>query len=256
MQDLEFTGFSWFVQQARDRFGSVGLGGNGQFARMSALLALDSAPWTGCLTEDLDLGLRLVKAGWRVRFCAAASVAQQGVTAIRPLVRQRARWIQGHYQCWRHIPSLLRSDRQRVITRIDLCLYLVLVVFVMLVFFNFVIGIAGTAGWITIENRFLSFIPRGVPKNILYQLIAFGPVVTFMWTYQRRSAHPLKFWEIPAFGFGFALYSYLWIAATLWAWIRIVLRRDAWAKTRRVVARPAFASNMVAVTGQDGVAGG
>lgn len=239
MQDLEFIGFSSFVQQARDRFGSVGLGGNGQFTRLSALLELESAPWTGCLTEDLDLGLTLAKAGWRIRFGTGAFVAQQGLTRVRPLLRQRARWIHGHYQCWQHIPSLLRGGKQSLVTRLDLCLYLLLVAFVMLVSANLAAGLAGLAGWVTVENRFLSFIPPGVVKNIIFQVIGFGPVFAFVSTYQRRSITPLKFWEIPAYGFGFALYSYLWVISTLWAWARMALRRDSWAKTRRIAARAA-----------------
>lgn len=55
-QDMEFVGFSAFVQEARDVIGSVGLGGNGQFTRLSALVSLEREPWTDCLTEDLDLG--------------------------------------------------------------------------------------------------------------------------------------------------------------------------------------------------------
>jgi 1,2-diacylglycerol 3-beta-glucosyltransferase len=39
-QDIEFVGFSYLAQAARDRLGSVGLGGNGQFTRLSALLSL------------------------------------------------------------------------------------------------------------------------------------------------------------------------------------------------------------------------
>ena len=37
LQDIEFVGFSFMVQTARDRLGSVGLGGNGQFTRLAAL---------------------------------------------------------------------------------------------------------------------------------------------------------------------------------------------------------------------------
>ena len=78
-QDIEFVGFSHLAQAARDRIGSVGLGGNGQFTRLSALRSLGRPPWTDCLTEDLDLGLSLTRLGWRIRFCSTAWVAQEGV---------------------------------------------------------------------------------------------------------------------------------------------------------------------------------
>jgi cellulose synthase/poly-beta-1,6-N-acetylglucosamine synthase-like glycosyltransferase len=57
LQDIEFVGFSFMVQTARDRLGSVGLGGNGQFTRLTALADLGDEPWRSqALTEDLDLG--------------------------------------------------------------------------------------------------------------------------------------------------------------------------------------------------------
>jgi cellulose synthase/poly-beta-1,6-N-acetylglucosamine synthase-like glycosyltransferase len=43
-QDLEFTGFCQLAQAARDRIGSVGLGGNGQFTRLAALGRSDVLP--------------------------------------------------------------------------------------------------------------------------------------------------------------------------------------------------------------------
>ena len=43
-QDLEFVGFSHLAQAARDRIGSVGLGGNGQFTRLSAAALARQAP--------------------------------------------------------------------------------------------------------------------------------------------------------------------------------------------------------------------
>jgi 1,2-diacylglycerol 3-beta-glucosyltransferase len=69
MQDFEFAGVCALMQDSRNSFGSVGLGGNGQFTRLSALQALRRYPWTACLTEDLDLSLSLAEAGWGIRYC-------------------------------------------------------------------------------------------------------------------------------------------------------------------------------------------
>jgi 1,2-diacylglycerol 3-beta-glucosyltransferase len=92
MQDMEFVGFSWLVQIARDNLGSSGLGGNGQFTRLAALQDLGPLPWSpSALTEDLDLGLRLVERGWATRFCHLTHVDQQGLSQWRPLLRQRTR---------------------------------------------------------------------------------------------------------------------------------------------------------------------
>ena len=238
-QDIEFVGFSHFVQVARDRFGSVGLGGNGQFTRLSALHTLRREPWTDCLTEDLDLGLSLVEHGWRIRFCRRAFVAQQGLHRIRPWLRQRARWTQGHYQCWKHFPKLLKARRTSILTRIDLCVYLSFITFVMLVTVNMAIGVASLAGWVTIDNHYLAFLSAGLVKNVVLEALSIGPIVAFLAVYQQNSKQPLRWWQVPAFGAIFACYTYLWAVATVLAWYRLARGRQGWAKTARVHAEPA-----------------
>jgi len=234
MQDVEFIGFSAFVQEARDAFGSVGLGGNGQFARLAALRSLGRPPWTKCLTEDLDLGLSLVRMGWRNRFCPNAYVAQQGVTGIPQLVRQRTRWIQGHYQCWQHLSELTKSKNVALKTRLDLTLYLVLVIFIVLVTAGFVLSILSMLGLVAVQTSFLAWLPGGALKNAVLLVLSIGPLALFMTTYQTHAASPLKWWEVPAYAFIFAFYTYMWVAASMSAWFRMSLGRDAWAKTQRV----------------------
>ena len=87
-------------QAGRDGWGTAGMGGNGQFNRLRALdeLADDDGPWRDRLTEDQDLGLRLIAAGWKGRQELRAVVEQQGLTTLRPLLRQRTRWSQGNLQ--------------------------------------------------------------------------------------------------------------------------------------------------------------
>lgn len=233
-QDLEFVGFSHLAQAARDRIGSVGLGGNGQFTRLEALRSLGRPPWTDCLTEDLDLGLNLTRLGWKIRFCRATSVTQQGVRTVRAWLRQRTRWAQGHYQCWDHVPRLLTAGNVPLITRLDLVLYLLFVAFVMFVAANLAIALAGALGLVVIVNDFLGFLPAGPPRNIATEVIGLSPVVILLVRYQQRSPHRLRWWELPAYGAAFAVYVYLWAAASLMAWTRLMRGRVGWAKTRRV----------------------
>jgi len=234
MQDVEFVGFSAFVQEARDAFGSVGLGGNGQFTRLSALVSLGYAPWTDCLTEDLDLGLSLVRRGWRMRFCPNAYVAQQAVTSLRLLFRQRTRWVQGHYQCWSHLPLLLRDKSVALVTRIDLALYLVLVVFVVLVSIGMVLSLLSTMGLVITHSTAFDFIPAGPVHNALVMFLSFGPLCVFLLTYQARTNSPMPVRWLPAYAIIFAVYTYTWMVATAWAWFRIATHRGSWAKTARV----------------------
>jgi 1,2-diacylglycerol 3-beta-glucosyltransferase len=233
-QDLEFVGFSQLAQAARDHIGSVGLGGNGQFTRLTALLSLGRPPWTDCLTEDLDLGLNLTRLGWHIRFCRTTSVTQQGVPTVRAWLRQRTRWAQGHYQCWDHVPKLLTAGNVALVTRLDLVLYLLFVAFVMFVAANLAIALAGVFGWVVIINEFLAFLPAGPIRNATMLLIGLGPVVMLLTRYQQHSPHPLRWWELPAYGAAFALYVYLWAAASILAWFRLVRGRVGWAKTGRV----------------------
>jgi 1,2-diacylglycerol 3-beta-glucosyltransferase len=233
-QDLEFVGFSQLAQAARDRIGSVGLGGNGQFTRLAALRSLGRPPWTDCLTEDLDLGLNLTQLGWHIRFCRATSVTQQGVGTARAWLRQRTRWAQGHYQCWDHVPKLISARNVALVTRLDLVLYLLFVAFVMFVAANLAIALAGALGWIVIVNDFLAFIPAGPLRNVTMLAIGLSPVVLLLTRYQQHSPHPLRWWELPAYGAAFALYVYMWAAASILAWIRLVRGHVGWAKTRRV----------------------
>jgi cellulose synthase/poly-beta-1,6-N-acetylglucosamine synthase-like glycosyltransferase len=239
MQDMEFVGFSWLVQVARDHLGSSGLGGNGQFTRLTALMTLGDLPWSpGALTEDLDLGLRLVEQGWRTRFCHLTYVDQQGLEHWKPLLRQRTRWIQGHYQCWSHIWPLLRSRKTRLATRLDLILYLILVVTVVLVSVTMLCGILGAFGLITVDSSFLSAVPDGTPHRLLSLVLSLLPVMVFTWTYQRHSGRPFRWFEVPTFALIFTLYTYVWLLTTIRALARLVLRRNSWVKTPRVQDAP------------------
>ncbi len=100
LQDVEFSVYGYLFQAGRDDWGTAGMGGNGQFNRLSALddVAERDGPWRDRLTEDQDLGLRLVAKGWKGRQELRATVDQQGLASVRALFRQRTRWSQGNLQ--------------------------------------------------------------------------------------------------------------------------------------------------------------
>src|ERR1700753_2142596 len=108
MQDVEFGVYGHLFQAGRNHWGTAGMGGNGQFNRLSALdsVASGEGPWRDKLTEDQDLRLRLLAEGWKGRQDLRATVSQQGLSKPRPLFRQRTRWSQGHLQAiglWREV---------------------------------------------------------------------------------------------------------------------------------------------------------
>ncbi|WP_306214106.1 glycosyltransferase family 2 protein [Actinoplanes sp. RD1] len=125
VQDLEFGAIVNACQSLRDVIDTVGLGGNGQFTRLSALLGLGDSPWSACLVEDLELGLRLHLGGIGIRYTSRASVTQQAVVDLRRLTRQRTRWAQGNLQCATYLRRLARSRRIGVTSLLEMVHYLV-----------------------------------------------------------------------------------------------------------------------------------
>ena len=244
MQDMEFVIYTEVFQRGRRHLGSVGLGGNGQFMRLSALRELGPAPWTRSLTEDLDLGIRLLAAGWRNEYCSAAVVHQQGVVELRRLIRQRSRWFQGHLQAWKLIPAVLRSAPRRA--RADLLYHLsspAILLIASLLSASFLLAVANDA-IIAAHGRS----PFGWWLASTYAL-TFGPALVFSsvyWTRERHSGVPLM--KVAGFAHLYVCYSLMWYAAGWWAVGRTLRGRSSWAKTDRVTEAPASAPALAAMS--------
>lgn len=232
-QDFEFVSFSTLVQRARQHLGSVGLGGNGQFVRLSTLQAIGPDPWSDCLTEDLDLGLRIALAGWDNHFTAETAVEQQGVHDVRVLFRQRTRWLHGHWQCWRLIGDLVRSNLPSR-TVADLLYYLAAPVVLLAASVLFTIPLIGlvitigTGDWTT----GLTWAHTG--RILVWYLLAFAPAILLGIAYW-RFAKDVSFARAVVIGHLLLVYNYVWYFAAWRALVRIVLRRGGWAKTVRHV---------------------
>jgi 1,2-diacylglycerol 3-beta-glucosyltransferase len=234
MQDMEFTVFTEVFQRARQLIGSVGLGGNGQFVRLSALESLGESPWTRCLTEDLDLGVRLLLAGWRNIYCPTVCVDQQAVTQIRRWLRQRARWFHGHLQCWQLVPAILRSRRLGARSTTDLIWYLMLPVAVLLIplaalplFFAILILLFASPG----HAAALASGSNAMLIALVY-LLSFGPAYPYAFVYWLRGRS--GFVRSILLAHAFEVYSHLWLIAGWMAVLRIVLRKRGWEKTARL----------------------
>ena len=236
LQDFEFLGFAPILLTAREHLGSVVLGGNGQFARLSALECLGPIPWTDSLTEDLDLGIRLLLGGSRVRFTTEARVNQQGLTDVRRLVRQRTRWVQGHLQAWSLIPPLWRS---RVPNKTFLDLLYVLLAPGLMLLSSIVFAAAPillawslTTGAISLNNPQLPFFLLAV------YLLMFGPALFYGFAYARH-VDEVRLPLALCVAHLMPVYTYMWYVASWRALSRIVLRRRNWAKTARLEDVPA-----------------
>lgn len=232
-QDMEFWAMAGVGQLGRVPFGSVSMGGNGQFTRLSALDEVGREPWSESLTEDLDLGISLSAAGWRTTSTPHAYVTQQGVADIRRLVRQRTRWYQGHMLSIRRLPELARSRYLPTHRFLELAAYLA-------------IPWAISLPWSIIQQYMLFQLltGRGLPDpgtswwvaraaaGLAWYVLSFAPHVFWGVTYWRRSrtvslkrallmAHLMIPW------------SYVAHVAAWSAFGRIVFRRNGWVKTAR-----------------------
>jgi 1,2-diacylglycerol 3-beta-glucosyltransferase len=125
LQDIEFTCVANASQMLRDMVDSVGMGGNGQFTRLAELFRFGDRPWSRCLVEDLELGLRLHLNGVRIRYSRSATITQQAVVDPKRLLRQRTRWAQGNLQCAGYLKQLLRSRQVGSMGLLDYLHYLV-----------------------------------------------------------------------------------------------------------------------------------
>lgn len=162
-------------------------------------------------------------------------VHQQGLDRWRPLFKQRTRWIQGHYQCWRYIPRLLRAKGTPLIGRIDLSLYLLLVLTVVAVFFTGVLSLAVLVADVPVTDHSLEFLHNEFALRLASFVLCTGPLLTTLGVYQKLSPRRLRVWELPAYCLMFTLYSYLvWVVATVRAWSRLIRRKGGWTKTPRV----------------------
>jgi cellulose synthase/poly-beta-1,6-N-acetylglucosamine synthase-like glycosyltransferase len=230
-QHFEFIVWGEALCRAKDWLGSATLGGNGQCVRFSALACLGPDPWQPSLVDDLDLALRLVLRGWRLRFCPSVAVWQEAVPDLRRLVRQRSRWLQGHLACWCYVVPLLRS-RAPLRARLDLLALLLLPA-------TFVpIGLSSVGSWgvflLGLGLHFGSWNP--VDLLVWYALgFATVPVALVAWGRVERP----RPWRLLLHSHLFAFYSFVWFLAGLGACWNVLLARRSWAKTSRVGLRSA-----------------
>jgi 1,2-diacylglycerol 3-beta-glucosyltransferase len=235
LQDFEFWGIAALAQVARISSHSVSLGGNGQFTRLSALLPLGDSPWSDALTEDLDLAVSLLAAGWRLSSSPDAHVTQQGLEQLRPLIRQRTRWFQGHIACTRRIPELWRSNALPGVGFAEVTSYLLAPLVLVLPW-----SILFTWGAVEMV-RFAVADPHGVvggstvPQRfgllVAWYLLSFAPMLLGAFAYHRRSDAGLV--RSIALAHLAVVGSYVTFIATWRALGRILLRRGGWVKTSR-----------------------
>ncbi|NUW33823.1 glycosyltransferase family 2 protein [Nonomuraea sp. SMC257] len=229
MQDMEFVVYTWMFQRTRTGIGSAGLGGNGQIMRLSALLDLGDDPWSPSLTEDLDLGVRMVLAGWRTVCVPDATVSQQGLVSTRALARQRSRWYQGHLQALRLVPSVVERASGRMAADLLNVLLSPLLIFVgAFMTLSLVASLVGVAFSPLAREQLI----QPVPIASWYAL-TFGAAYLFGPLYARITGDMGRLRGL-CYGHLFIVYNLIWLVAAWRGLWRAARGRRVWMKTERL----------------------
>lgn len=226
MQDVEFGVYGHLFQNGRNRVGTAGMGGNGQFNRLSALDAVadETGPWRDRLTEDQDLGLRLIAHGWQGRQELRATVDQQGLPRLRPLLRQRTRWAQGNLQAIGLTGEVARAPVS-VPARAELLFQLWAPVM------QGIVGLSVVVAIVLAATGVAPFWAGGPTwQLVVVYLLAFGG--TMLGCVARGARLGERVAGI-ALGHLYSIYTWLIWPALLRATARQIARRRGWAKTAR-----------------------
>ncbi|WKX69379.1 glycosyltransferase family 2 protein [Streptomyces sp. XD-27] len=237
LQDFEFWALSALTQFGRIATGTVSMGGNGQFSRLSALDSVGTYPWSDSLTEDLDLGISLAARGWTVTSTTGAFVSQQGLTNPRRLLRQRTRWHHGHMSAITRLPELWARPSVGVLGRMELTGYLLVPYLITLpssVLQQYLIlnALSGDG------TGMLHLVPGPSWLNVVvWQFLAFTGCLVSALLYWRRT-DDLPAWKAVCCFPAVMVSVYLSFAASWCALWQIVTRRTHWTKTERAVETP------------------
>ena len=152
---------------------------------------------------------------------------------MKPLVRQRTRWFQGHLSCWRHIPTLIASNEIGVLARTDTIYYLLapsLVFLFMPASFLFIIGtvyliFSGATSVLTSPLEYL-------PAILIWYLISFGALPAVVWSFYREDKE-ISAWRAFLWAHVFSFFYVIWFVAGCKAIWRLARGEGSWAKTAR-----------------------
>ncbi|MBO9578410.1 MAG: glycosyltransferase family 2 protein [Microbacteriaceae bacterium] len=236
MQDIEFRTTIAAMQSLRGHTRSVGLGGNGQFARLSALdLIADGSgePWHGALLEDYELGIHTMLAGYRTVYLHDTHVEQEALPSLRRLLTQRTRWCQGGMQCARYLPKIIASPNFSSSGVIEAGYFLLAPYLQLLGTIVWpIVGVATIVQGTMHTGDVMAWLLAAswiVPLVLLTGILPFAiwPIV-YGTRDERRSPATILLWA-----FGYWLYVYQNYVCAIRAGWRMLTGRNGWAKTRR-----------------------
>lgn len=238
MQDLEFRTAIAAIQMSRGVTGTISMGGNGQFTRLSALDSVSGGtgqPWRGSLLEDFELGVQLLTAGWRTGFSVDTHVDQEALYSLRRFLAQRTRWGQGTMQCMRYVRQIWESRHLSTLGAAEIMYYLaqpwmqllgtlVYPIPFLLLGIRTINEPAEVWGWFS-GGAWLLFAVYGTFG--LMPFLVWGPI------YRARCDKAGSRWRGLGYGLLYAVYIYTFYITSWRALARLVRGQNGWAKTRR-----------------------
>ncbi|WP_440313016.1 glycosyltransferase family 2 protein [Leucobacter chromiireducens] len=238
-QDLEFGVFGSVFQLGRVAWGTANMGGNGQFNRLAALdsvaeedTAGNRGPWlAGRLTEDQDIGLRLIHAGWRGAQSTVVTINQQGLHSLRALYRQRTRWSQGAWQVLDRIWPSMRNPHLGFVAKVDQLWYLLTPIVQAIVGLSVVLSVIFLAFGLYRPHWSIFII-------VLFYVFSAGPGIAGVF-FTRRRPGLVPFLMNLLLAHLYLFYSWLIYPVVYRALLRQLIGRNSWAKTKREAIAPA-----------------
>ncbi|MBM4240993.1 MAG: glycosyltransferase family 2 protein [Euryarchaeota archaeon] len=222
LQDDEFATFNKIIQKGRDILdGATALGGNGQITTRRIMEAVGG--WTNsAVTEDLDLSIKLLLNGWRIRYCDETVIYQEAVPTWRALFKQRVRWAEGHLESffvfgW----AIITAKNIPLSKKFDIFLYLSGINMLFFIMLSYFYGIIQMGFFLTFSSKLPSFV------WILSSLAFFPAVIIGLYLEIDRRPHIIIYRTIR-----FWLYCLHWIPVLFVACIKLIIRKERkWDKT-------------------------
>ena len=163
-QNNEYT-MDAHLQVGRDSVkGAVELRGNGELIKREAIE--DIGGWNNyTIVDDLDMSTRLHIKGWDIRFCLDAVVYEEGIIYIKPLYRQRRRWLEGTIRRYlEYFGDVLFSKEMSLRASLDMMAYVS----------EFIMP-----GWLLMDIAIRTFkiLFKDAPTQMLYSSLVIGCVI-------------------------------------------------------------------------------
>jgi len=127
VQHLEFL-FSFYFKKADSVMNTIYIIGGAAGAFRREVFQRIGLYSTKNITEDIDLSVRIQKAGMRIVYASDAIIYTEGASDLKGLMKQRLRWKRGRFETFREHRSLffsLKKEHNKLLT----CVILPLAIF-------------------------------------------------------------------------------------------------------------------------------